>query len=338
MQKETVRRAPSAVPAAPAVDACALLVGVAARLGEAGEDALSDALALLVEGLDLRSAVLRDALDGEVLGLAGDLVHAVPSSRERALAPGGVVEVPVQTGGRPLAALTVVGARPSHLPPLRAAAAVLALELRRSSSRVPLALLEAADAAADRVADALHDGPVQELVVARYAADAAVRGGDATTVRDAVQSSLVSLRRALWMLRPRPTGGESLAAVLPQLSSRLQESGRPGLLLDVDDDAAARLSGPAASVCYRLVQEIAGPAGGSATVVLLRTGRDCVRLELDGDTTSITSAAAVAQWTARARALGAVLSLPDLSTGRVVLSIPVPTRTDAVPDELRRSP
>ena len=336
MQEETLRHAPAAVPGLPAVDACSLLARLAARLGEAGEDALSDALSLLVVGLGLRSAVLRDALDGDVLGVAGELVHAVP--RTRFTAPGGVVEVPVQVGGRPLAALTVVGARPSHLPPLRAAAAVLALELRRSSSRVPLALLEAADAAADQAADALHDGPVQDLVVARLAADAAVRAGDATSVRDAVQSSLVSLRRALWMLRPRPSGGESLAAVLSQLSSRLQESGRPGLLLDVDDDAVARLSGPAASVCYRLVQEVAGPAGGSATAVLLRTGRDCVRLELDGDTTTLTTAPATATWSARARALGAQLSLPDLSsTGRVVLSIPVPPRSDA-PDELRRSP
>jgi hypothetical protein len=179
---------------------------------------------------------------------------------------------------------------------------------------------------------------VQELVVARYAADAAVRGGDATTVRDAVQSSLVSLRRALWMLRPRPAAGESLAAVLPQLSSRLQEAGRPGLLLDVDADAAARLSGPAAAVCYRLVQEVAGPAGGSATAVLLRPGRDCVRLELDGDAASLTTAAAAVQWSARARALGAELSLPETSSGRVVLSIPVPPRADAVPDDLRRSP
>jgi hypothetical protein len=54
-------------------------------------------LAHVVEHLHLRSAVLRDSLDGEVLGLAGDVVHAVPVSRE-ACGPLGVVEVPVPAG------------------------------------------------------------------------------------------------------------------------------------------------------------------------------------------------------------------------------------------------
>jgi hypothetical protein len=259
VQKETSRRAPAGVAGRPPVDACALLARVAGRLGEAGDAALSDALSLLVDGLELRSAVLRDAVDGEVLAVAGDHVHAVPLARDRVAVPGGVVEVPVQAGA----------ARSPRSP----SSAPVPRTSRRCGPSPPCSRSSCAapppgcpwrcspppTLAADRAADALHDGPVQELVVARYAADAAVRGGDATTVRDAVQSSLVSLRRALWMLRPRPAAGESLAAVLPQLSSRLQEAGRPGLLLDVDADAAARLSGPAAAVCYRLVQEVAGP-------------------------------------------------------------------------------
>jgi hypothetical protein len=321
----------------PPVDACTLLARTAARLAEGGPDALADALMPLVDGLGLRSAVLRDVVGGDVLGVAGDVVHAVPRSRMQGGGPEGVVEVPVQTGGRPLAALTVVGARPSHLPLLRAAAAVLALGLRRAPApRLPLTLLEAADAEADAAADALHDGPVQQLVVARYAADAAVRGGDPTTVRDAVQASLVALRRSLWLLRPRGAGSEDLAAVLPQLSSRLQEAGRPGLLLDVDADACARLTPRAASVCYRLVQAVAGREGGPATAVRVCGGRDAVRLELDGDTAALTSEPQL--WEARARALGAELVLRDPASGRVVLSVPVPALSHPGSDDQRRSP
>lgn len=311
------------------VDASALLAAFSGRLAEGGEDALPDALALLVDGLSLRSAVLRDAGDGEVLAVAGDVVHAVPLTRDRATGPGSVVEVPVQAGGRPLAALTVIGARPSNLPVLRAAAAVLALAVRRGPHRLPLALIDAADTAADAAADALHDGPVQELVVARYAVDAAVRSGDATSVRDAVQSSLVSLRRTLWLLRPRGAS-EGIAAALPQLSARLQEAGRPGLLLDVDDDASARLTPQAASVCYRMVQEVAGRPGGPATAVRLHGTRATVRLEVDGDLAGVTGPSSAA-WVARARALGADLHLPEPATGRFVLAIPVLPHTDPAP-------
>jgi signal transduction histidine kinase len=76
---------------------------------------------------------------------------------------------------------------------------------RRSDGRaadLASAVLTLAEAQADAAADTLHDGALQALVVARYAADAAVRGGDASAARDAVQDALVALRRAVWLLRP----------------------------------------------------------------------------------------------------------------------------------------
>lgn len=303
-------------------ETCSWLARLASRLGDLDDDALPDALTVLVHGLGLRSALLRDARDGEVLAVAGDVVRAVPSSRVLSSRPQGVVEVPVAGTTGALATLTVVGARPSHLPGLRAACAVLALGLRRPApQRLALALLEAADAAADAAVDDLHDGPVQQLAAARYAADVAARGGDLAPVRDAVQASLIALRRALWLLRPRAAGGEGLAVVLPQLSSHLQEAGRPGLLLDLDAAASARLPSAAASVCYRLVQEVAGQAGDPATGVRLSAGRRAVRLEVDGDLTAVAHAAGA--WSARARALGADLHVPP--TGRhLVLTVPVP--------------
>jgi hypothetical protein len=339
MRKQTIGDAPSRLPAGAGPDVCTVLGRLAARLAaDTDRDALADALGLLVEDLGLRSGVLRDAVDGEVLAVAGEVVHAVPAGRNRSAGPGAVVEIPVQAGGRPLACLTVIGARPAQLPALRAGAQVLGLALRPTPPHLPLALLEAEDAAAAAAADALHDGPVQELVVARYAADAALRGGDPHTVRDAVQASLMSLRRALWLQRPRGADSDGLAAALAQLSATLQEAGRPALLLDVDADACSRLTPQAASVCYRLVQLVAGRSGGCATGVRVHACHDTVRLELDGDLTALTLPAVAPRWRARARALGAALVLPDSTTPRVVLSVPVPARTDSPPHDQRRRP
>lgn len=314
---------------ATSADACALVCAAAARLADGGLDALPAVLAALVEDLDVRSAVLRGVgSDGDLLAVAGDVVHAVPSSRDgRSVVDASVVEIPVRGDGRQLAALTVVGATAAHLPVLRACAAVLGVALSRPErvrDDLALTLLAAADADADAAADDLHDGPVQELVFARFAADAAVRGGDPLSARDAVQGALQSLRRALWLMRPRGAGDGGLPTALSQLSDRLVEAGRPPLDLHVDDDACAALSGPASSTCYRLVQSVA-TAGSDGTAVRVGRRGTTVRLEVDG----VVPPAVPDRWAARARALDAQLALDP--TGRLVLSVPVGA-SDPTPD------
>lgn len=325
------------------VDTATLLARLAGRLAEGGPDALSDALTQLVDALRLRSAVLRDATPapggGTLLAVAGDVVHAVPRSRELVGLPaaGSVVELPVHLDGRAVAGLTVVGARPSQLPALRACAAVLALALRPTRmlpTGLALGLLAAADADAHDVADALHDGAVQELVAARYATDVAVRGGDAGPAREAVQTALLSLRRVLWMLRPRAATDGGLALALTRLSERLQEAGRPALLLDLDAEACAALPPHGAAVCYRLVQVVAGRAGDPAVTVRVTRSADVVRLEAGG----AVPLPDPQRWSVRAAALGADLLLPEDPTGRVVLSVPVPTRTTTAPDDNEATP
>ena len=157
-----------------------------------------------------------------------------------------------------------------------------------------LALLAAADADADALADRLHDGALQALVVARYAADAAVRGGDPVLARDAVQEALVALRRAVWSLRPR--GGDDLPHALSELSSRRAAAGAAALDLELASDVASGLSPAARAAAYRFVQA-ALPAEGPATVVLAReTGAAVVTAGGTPDD--------LPSWTARASALG----------------------------------
>ncbi|MCW2608525.1 MAG: hypothetical protein JWO60_3218, partial [Frankiales bacterium] len=195
------------------VDPAVLLGQLALRL--TGPAPLPAGLELLVAGLGLTSAVLRTSGHGSgVLAVAGDVVHAVPAMRGD-LPSSGAVDVPVPGH---LLVLTVVGARPSQLPCLRSAAAVLGLAAagHSSCSADVEALLLDGDDDGDLLADALHDGPVQTLVVARYACDSALRGGDAALARDAVQEAVVDLRRTLWHLRGR--GQSDLPAALVALA------------------------------------------------------------------------------------------------------------------------
>ena len=272
---------------------CAVLATVAGLLAEGGS--LAEGLDALVSGLGLRSAAVRTAA-GDLLGASGEVVHDLST-------PVLELGVPLRVGAS--ATLTVTGARPSQLPALRAAAAVLGL------AAVPAehaALLEAAEAERDALADSLHDGPVQGLVVARLAADAAVRGGDAVAARDAVQDALVDLRRALWQIRPR--GGAGLADALSQLAAQRAEAGDAALTVTGEAD----LTGPAAGLAYRVVQ------AARATGVALTWDGPLVAVDLDG------ALPTPELWGARARALGGDLYA---TAGRIRLVLPVPTARTA---------
>lgn len=318
---------------------------LAELLADHGDGALTEALDLLVEELDLRSAVLRDrsAADdggeprvratGRLRAVAGDPAHAVPAMR--VVSVGAVaattVELPVRAGGRDAGVLSVVGARPSQLPVLRAAASVIGLALS-SAPRLPSpdlaeALVAAADADADAAADLLHDGPVQALVVAHYAAEAAARGGDAAAAQEAVQSALVDLRRSLWHLRPRGAGEGGLRAALDLLSSRLEEAGRSPLGFVLDEPLAAALPAAVASVSYRLVQAVALPEADQPVLVALRREGGFAVLDVEGGA----PLRDVSSWLARATALGGSLTT---GAGRTRLVVPLalhPSKTKAKP-------
>ena len=290
----------------PVVADGALLAGqVAVMLAVAGDAMLTEALRLMVRTLGLRSAVLRaiEPYGGGLLAVAGEVVHAA----QPVAAPvrSGPLLLPVQANGRNLAMLALEGHRPAQLPAVRACAAVIALVLAAGGAEadavtgLELMQAEAEDRAA--VADALHDGPLQSLVVARYAADASVRGADPTLARDAVQAALVGLRRTLWQLRPR--GAEDLAAALQQLDQRLVEGDRPPLLLQVDPASAGQLSGLAATTAYGLVQAAALVERTSPLPVELLATRRCTVLTIAGEVP------ALERWETRLRALGAVTTV-----------------------------
>jgi len=201
---------------------------------------------------------------------------------------------------------------------------------RSSAAQVPAvdpsAVLSLADADADAAAVALHDGALQALVVARYAADAAVRGGDAVLARDAVQEALVALRRAVWLLRPR--GEQGLLQALRDLSTQLAADGRPALVLDVDDDAleaSATVSTEVASAAYRLVQHAAGQR---PTTVQVRVALGGLLLDLDAPVPDPGAEAL------RARAVGADL-LTTAESACLRLPFPPPASPPLLHEDTR---
>jgi signal transduction histidine kinase len=297
------------------------------HLGTVGAAGLREALEVLVAESALSSAVVRRH-DGVLAALAGD-AHLAVSRDRTALDPVDVLALPIPgPGGTIDAQLLVTGATSAQTAPLALAASVIGLAL--SGERyIESDVFMAAEQDRDELADQLHDGPVQQLVFARYAADAAVRGGDPREARDAVQGALVEIRRYLWHLRPR---GADLHAALDELSGRLAEAGHRVLGLSVHPGADA-LKPSGAALAYRLVQAVvlAGTGGQPPLGVVLRRHDDGVVVAVDGTLPRID------RWQRRARALGGSLSTtPDGL--RLALPVRVPHPLDVPTHPAAREP
>jgi hypothetical protein len=180
------------------------------------------------------------------------------------------------------------------------------------------ALLDAAEREADLLADRLHDGVLQSLIVARYASDAAIRGADPADARDAVQAALVALRHLVWQLRPR--GSRSFPDAVAALSvQRTSVGGAPLDVVVTTQDADAGLCGSGRALAYRLVQ--AAVADPGPVRVAVQTEGSYVIVSVTGSVTGRSLPPAV--WDARARALGGRFEAPEPGSRTTRLLLPV---------------
>ena len=156
-----------------------------------------------------------------------------------------------------------------------------------------------------RLADQLHSGLMQSLVVIRHSlgrtsAPAAEAPTGLPTADEAVAGCLAETRRLVWHLRPR-TLDATLAHALDELAHRITAD--TGACLVVDTDGVVMISEAQAALVYRVVQAaaLATPAGVAlaATVV---ADEGAVRLTLIGASSEVAADPALAESASRAAA------------------------------------
>ena len=142
--------------------------------------------------------------------------------------------------------------------------------------------VEASTAERRRIAAALHDGVVQDLVAASFAVatgarDLATHGHTAAAARvdgagEAVRAGIAGLRSLLVDIYPPSLHASGLPAALRDLGTGV----RAGVEVDIDEPAAARLDDAGAEAVFRVAQETLRNAAAHA-------GADHVWLRLTGD-------------------------------------------------------
>ena len=227
--------------------------------------------------------------------------------------------------------------------------ATVALDVLDALDR--LLVLEEQDRGA--LADRLHDGPLQDLVAARYLADLTLHAlralppvdalpavtARATAVRDADQDALVATRRLLGSLTARCTDGRGLPAALTAVAGSVASA---GLTADVvagpDSGELDALRPGTAVVAHRLAQALlVDAAARGATTATVRAERvppsydgapAVLRVVVTGTVTPDLEEPGVARWVARAGLLGGhVATGPAGTTVHLPLHRPGPPAT-----------
>lgn len=175
----------------------------------------------------------------------------------------------------------------------------------------------AMEAERERIADQLHNGLLQSLVVVRHAIAREGSAGDRSRATEsglpsadaALTDCLAETRRLVWHLRPR-TLDAGIGAALDDLAHRFVADGGPHLVVDVS--AAPALSAEQAAVVYRSVQAVglvAPPLASLEVAVTSAERSGAVGLRVAGPLAGVESDAQVREWTGRAETYGVVVEV-----------------------------
>ena len=177
-----------------------------------------------------------------------------------------------------------------------AAATMLALALRRRSAytrelaqsrqRLVTQAIESVERERTRLAGALHDSPVQNLIAARHDLRRAQRNGDPDSFRrlnDAIDTTVAQLREEIFHLHPHVLDHVGLGAALEQVARRCSEDA--GAEVSVSIDPAAEDG--SRQVLFALGRELLGNAakhaGAKRIAVSVRRSSDLIILEVSDD-------------------------------------------------------
>lgn len=130
---------------------------------------------------------------------------------------------------------------------------------QRERQAAARALARSQDDERRRIADEIHDGPIQELAGLSLMLDglAADGGGDVATARAAAaaaRAAIGGLREAIFRLHPIVVAELGLGAAARRVVGRLREA---GLIVTADLDAAGALGEEGQTVAFRVLQESA---------------------------------------------------------------------------------
>lgn len=314
--------AQAVVTAVPDVRVLDVAAGAARMLARTGPSAVPEVLGLLAAATGSSRVTLESFTAGRPVGLPNDSDDTVCVRVRRGEESVGLLRLHDAAGPRARELAGVV-------------ADLVALSWREE-------LLVADEAARlEEIADQLHDGPVQDLVAARFGTEMLVRSAatdgidaeDGKAVHSAVSAGLLALRRLMWDLRPRAVGS-GLVPALEALRDRLGDSGdiRLDVCLDAGTGSAELVSGltpTSIETAYRYVQAVLrstavaqreAPGAIRTVRVELRRTSDAVHLRI-----SAVDLPDHAPWRSRAQAVGgsldlqphgSVLRLPEMTTHR----------------------
>ncbi len=202
--------------------------------------------------------------------------------------------------------------------------------------------LEAEERERGRLAEALHDEAIQNLLAARQALGPPGRGRaetDLEIVRTGLDRTVEQLRDAVFDLHPHLLRHAGLDAALKEVAARFPE---PELTwtVEIDEDAAAPIAGTAFAITRELMTNVVKHAEATAADVVISSSGDGVRIMVADDGRGLDRDAArrapvaghvgLASCAERAEALGGRLAIAsdDDSGTRVDVWLPVPTEGD----------
>jgi len=170
---------------------------------------------------------------------------------------------------------------------------MLAIALRRRTARVEgLAAsrqrlvtqgIESVERERTRLAGALHDSPVQNLIAARHDLRRAQRCGDPESfarVHEAIDVTVAELREEIFNLHPHVLDHVGLGAALEQVARRYCHDGALRVIVEVDPDEGL----PQPHVLFALGRELIGNAAKHAQASEVRL---CIKRESEGVTLEV---------------------------------------------------
>jgi two-component system, NarL family, sensor kinase len=216
-------------------------------------------------------------------------------------------------------------------------------ELARSRQRLVTHAIASVERERARLAGALHDSPVQNLIAARHDLRRAERSGDELSfarLHEAIDVTIAQLREEIFNLHPHVLDHVGLGAALDQVARRHAGEREVRLIVDVDP-AADRLADR--QVLFALGRELLGNAAKHAQAtqirLMLRCGPDCVSVEVVDDGRGIPEGRmrqalldghiGLASVSERVSALGGTLTIDTAAGSGTAVSVRLPATTVA---------